>query len=271
MAYLGQGSRRLLPVRSNSRGGEHLLVVNMDEDVVRAASSDPREALWFLKRGVEVHSNPRLHAKICVLGQVALVGSMNASHDSRDTLAEAALETRVPRLVRAAARLVEDLRDEPMTADRLRQLVRIYGSARRARRRRVGGAQVVREEPGWVVPLVFTRRWSDRTIAADRRARPRAKRKMEHPRTNRLDAFAYHWNDFTRRLERGETVGQCFTKSNGTYVSHPARVILVRRIRGSVPGEGAIVYLEQRHVRNRSLKRVLRRLRRGSRSILSTG
>jgi hypothetical protein len=85
------------------------LVVDMSEARVRAAGTDRAVIEQYLKRGVTVRSLPSLHAKVFVLGDAAVVGSMNVSPWSRDRLTEAGILTTEPAIVDSALRFVIDL------------------------------------------------------------------------------------------------------------------------------------------------------------------
>lgn len=70
------------------------LVVNSSEEALRAGSTDPRVLRECLKAKVDLYSAPRLHAKVIAFDSAAFVGSMNASHSSRNRLIECAFLTK---------------------------------------------------------------------------------------------------------------------------------------------------------------------------------
>ena len=87
-------------------GKGDLLVCDATDATARAGSTS-REALRdLIARGVEVLSLPKLHAKVVVAGQRAIVGSSNWSRHSEDVLTEANLDTDDPTMVKAATAFV---------------------------------------------------------------------------------------------------------------------------------------------------------------------
>lgn len=85
------------------------LVVDMSEARVRAGGTDPAVIEEYLRRGVTVRSLPSLHAKVFVLDDTAVVGSMNVSSWSRDRLTEAGILTTEPAVVDSARQFVIEL------------------------------------------------------------------------------------------------------------------------------------------------------------------
>lgn len=126
-------------------------------------------------RGAQLFSSPGLHAKVFLLGRVAVIGSANLSSKSATELDEAALITDDARATSGVRLLVESL---SQTADRIDQgfLRRIEKlpvvQARRGSRRR---RSVRLPEPrAWlisVVPLDDEKHADEQTIIDDERAK----------------------------------------------------------------------------------------------------
>lgn len=104
-----------------------LLITDASEAVIRSGATDAKLLLKLHRRGVTVRSCPNLHAKVLLLGDVAVVGSNNLSASSRDRLVEAALLTNSPAAVSGVASLIEQLRRQSgdLTLSALIQLARI--------------------------------------------------------------------------------------------------------------------------------------------------
>jgi len=88
--------------------GDRLVVDASDASVqCRQTSRDLLREL--VDAGAEVYSYPGLHAKVMVFDSVAVVGSMNSSHFSREKLQEAAILTDDPHTVQSARLFIDDL------------------------------------------------------------------------------------------------------------------------------------------------------------------
>jgi hypothetical protein len=90
-------------------GKGDILVVDMSEARVKAGGTNPSLIKEYLDKGVEVYSLRRLHAKVFVFDQTAVIGSTNVSSHSRDVLTEAALLTTEPSIVEGCRLFVQDL------------------------------------------------------------------------------------------------------------------------------------------------------------------
>ena len=110
VAFLGAGAFEMLPLESGD-----LLVVDLSLPSVRSGQTNPYEVEKYIKNGVEVHSRAHLHAKVFVFDTRVVVGSANASHNSRDNLVETAIVTNNKEIVRAARGFVFSLRGEYVT------------------------------------------------------------------------------------------------------------------------------------------------------------
>src|SRR5262249_7163084 len=177
VAYCARGARKLLPLKPGSR-----LVVDASEHAVKAGQTDPSELLYFINRGVEVHSSGNLHAKVFVFGDVVILGSMNVSRRSAAVLQEAAVVTSDRGVVAAARRFVVDELGEELPAKHARRLKKLYkppqlGSNRPAGPQRPDKRAVSKHQTLWIVPL-FTRDWDEDEDREAQRARPAAVRRI---------------------------------------------------------------------------------------------
>jgi len=128
--YFSTAGATLLPLSTGSR-----LVVNASELAVKTGQTSPAALLALHRRGVQVFSNPTLHAKIYVFGRVAFVGSANASASSAHGLIEAMVRTTDRRVVADAREFVRRLcqREVPMGEGELGQLAKLYREPRGGR------------------------------------------------------------------------------------------------------------------------------------------
>lgn len=90
-------------------GGGDLLVVDASDASIMGGRTDPAVLRTFCDAGARVFSLPKLHAKLFVLGQVAVVGSTNISRSSLSTLIEAGAVLSSPESVRQASERIEQL------------------------------------------------------------------------------------------------------------------------------------------------------------------
>jgi hypothetical protein len=121
VAYLGANASELLPL---NEGDE--LVVDMSLRAAKSSQTDPREVRKYIDEGVSVYSCANLHAKVFVLGDTLVVGSANVSQRSRDYLAEAALITNAPVIVKSARDFVQSISLDLVTRGRLEECERVY-------------------------------------------------------------------------------------------------------------------------------------------------
>lgn len=264
VAYVGQGAARLLPLRRGSR-----LVVDASEAAVRSGQTDPKELLKYLRRGVDVFSRPRLHAKVFAFGSVAFIGSTNVSHRSLEVLAEAAVELRGRQSVAQARRLVRDLATGPVGEEFLKKLARIYrpprvlGGKRRKAGRGIEPREAADGQSLWLVQLV-TGNWSEEEYEAERAGKAVARRRLR--RGFHLDSFSY-----TRRARWPIDDQVMMVTSYGprdVRVAPPGRVLRVEKVSGK---KSHIVVLELPPKYKRKLAVLRRRLPRATARRLKFG
>jgi hypothetical protein len=191
VAYVGQGASRLLPLRPGSR-----LVVDASEAAVRAGQTDPRELLKYVRKGVDVFSQPRLHAKVFAFDGVAFVGSPNVSSRSAEHLVEVAMALQNAAAVNETRRFVRHVARSPLGEEYLERLAKIYRPPRigGGRRRRSKPLSPAREEalaeaaPMRVVQLVPAS-WGEAEFDAEGAGRAEARKRQS--RGFALDSFAY--------------------------------------------------------------------------------
>jgi hypothetical protein len=121
VAYFAKGASSQLPLPKGS-----LLVVNASDSMVAAGVTCPAELIKLLNRGVRIFNEPKLHAKVFVVGKTAYIGSINVSQHSASHWIEAAIRTTDPDAVRAARKFVEDHCNNQMGPERLKELQKIY-------------------------------------------------------------------------------------------------------------------------------------------------
>lgn len=103
------------------------LVVNACKNAIASGETDAKLLRTLLERGVNLYSCPDLHAKILLLGDVAVIGSGNMSESSARMLIEAGLLTDSRATTSAIASLIEQLirRSEALDASAIERLCKI--------------------------------------------------------------------------------------------------------------------------------------------------
>ncbi len=99
VAYIGIDGSALL----SDFGAGDILVCNAGDNALRSGVTHPSALKTLIDRGVEVFSNNRLHAKVYVVGDTAIIGSANASSNAAIYLEEAVVKT-ADRTIAAEAR-----------------------------------------------------------------------------------------------------------------------------------------------------------------------
>lgn len=248
VAYFGQGASRLLPLKPGS-----VLVVDLSQSAVRSGRTCPQEIIKLIRKGVEVHSCSNLHAKVFTFGRRAIIGSMNVSRNSEQTLIEAGVETTDPDVVRSCKVFVDSLRGEHIDLDYARRLATIYKPPKFSG----GGVKTATPShpPFWLVPLE-TSEWEDADIEVFEKNEQAATKKLKDQERFQLDCYVWPGAGFRRPLHVGELVLQAIKDASKKIMLSPAaRVILIRRYKAE--GEDRMmVFLRSPKVRRKNLRDV---------------
>jgi hypothetical protein len=266
VAYVGQRSSNLLPLKAGSR-----LVVDATEEAVREGKTDPKVLRAIKRRGVRVYSRRGLHAKVFVLGRTAFVGSTNLSARSAEKLIEALVEVREPAAVSALRSFVDSLCLVPLTEQALEQLVGIYrppkklGAAARKRRRSL-------EDSNKIVPALKVVQLEplDATVKQEREGEAgegAARQSRQHSRRMDLDRFQAN-ERLGNKLKPGEWLLQVVeTRDNRVLVHEPTRIVHKRRFLDGGRVQYWIYFDERRGSRRRPVKRLVQRYGRGGKAL----
>jgi hypothetical protein len=107
------------------------LAVDLSPATLATGQTKPAVLRRYLKAGVHLHSSPGLHAKLFVLGNVAVVGSANMSASSAETLREAVVIVANKAAVRAAAEAAAQLLGPEIGKAELDAADKLYRPAKR--------------------------------------------------------------------------------------------------------------------------------------------
>lgn len=268
VAYVGQGATRLLPLRAGSK-----LVVDASEAAVRSGQTDPRELLTYFRKGVEVFSQPRLHAKVFAFSNVAFVGSTNVSNHSVDVPVEASVALTTMPGIAQARRFVLDVAKSPIGEKFLEKLVKIYrppkfplGTRRRHWRRASKQERLTESKPLRLIHLVPTE-WGDAELRADVAGRKLAEKRQR--KGFKLDSFG--WHHWSHGGVDEEVVMMMKRSRRDITLDPPGRILAARKVARS---NLSVVQIELppkwykrklSAIRNRLPRATLKRLRRTGR------
>lgn len=222
-----------------------LLITDASEVVIRSGATDARLLLKLHRRGVTMRSCPNLHAKVLLLGDVAVVGSNNLSASSRDRLVEAAILTDSSAAVSGVASLIEQLRrqSKELKLPALQRLARIKVERRgfipgqpSSRKRKPKVAPLGKST--WLVGVVEFDRELD---ATEKRATDEAQKTLAKSHGADEDSFTWiRWagkGPFATRAQHGDRVIQIWRKSDQStrpsVVLRETPILLRKRIGGS--------------------------------------
>lgn len=258
--FLGENASRRLNLRSGD-----LLVVRLDLGTVKSGQTSPREIGKYLRKGVEVHSQANLHAKVFVFGNTCIIGSANISASSEERLVEAAVETTAASVVASAKRFVRSLRGDVVTPDEVRRLERILRPPRSGQpgRRRTTAARLrgSGHSTVWAVSLE-TGGWDEDDFKAERAGTPLARRKLKNTRYFTVDDFRWDGGGFSEKVRLGQRVVRVTEEDEDrVLVSAPAKVVRKHVYRSARGTRRVLIFLETRKAqRRKTLGAVLSRL-----------
>lgn len=260
VAFLGRDAIKRLPLRKGD-----VLVVNASDEALKTGQTDPREIARFRRRGVEVRSAERLHAKVFVFGDVAYIGSANASASSESHLIEAVVESSSRTLITAARKFVRRLHAVEIGDARLKQMMRLFKAPRFA----IHGVARRRAADGiWVLRLSELE-WDEEAHRQARKGRQIARRARKQ-RSSEIQEFMWEGAAAVARFRKRQSVVQVVQQADGaTFVEPLGQILSIRRYRTGRNKGCGIVYVETpRGKRRRRLSNFRQRLGSLARQVL---
>jgi hypothetical protein len=148
VAYVS--SDRYLKLRRND-----ILVCDASDHAIQAGETSASILKSLVRKGAEVRCRPDLHAKVAVLGRIALVGSCNLSASSEEDLTELALLSDRKQIVAQATAFIHNLREasERIGDDFLRRILKLKVHRGQRRRRRRQGKKIQFGNKVWLVSV----------------------------------------------------------------------------------------------------------------------
>lgn len=236
VAYFGRGAAKLLPLPAGSR-----LVVNASDGAVKSGQTCPEDLIALQKMGVSIHSVANLHAKVLVVGQTAFVGSANASRNSADHLAEAAVQTTDPATVAEVKAYIDALCEVHLGPEELKRLAGIYRPPKIAGQRagstgaktKAGAARF----PDLVIAGIGTLDYPDEEEETVERGDRVAKRERRH-RAATHEVCSFRWEGRIQ-IRPGQQVIQVWYDGTGKIWVYPPALVL----HSEPAGKGSVRYI----------------------------
>lgn len=218
--FLGKNAANLLPITAGS-----ILVTRFNDETIKSGLVSPIEIIKFLKRGIKVHSDSKLHAKVYVFGKRAFVGSANVSNSSQSS-SEACIETNDIQVVQQAREYIASLTSNLVTLEEAKSKLALYPKDGE----RLFGVKAIKgiQRRVWIVPL-GKNDFTDEQMDAMNRGIPIAKKKSLDTSKFKLDGFI---ND-DDRLMVGDWIIQRFNYKSGFLFECPAKIIYIEPVEGS--------------------------------------
>jgi hypothetical protein len=241
--FVSPGASNRLPLKAGD-----VLITRFDDATIKAGQTDPTEIARYIRKGVEVHNEPWLHAKVYVSRNRTVICSANVSANSESGLIEAGLEVVNRRVISEARRFVHELRGSIIGLAFARSKIKLFRSAGQARR----AMALPKAAPGhalWIVGL-DVRTNGEYAIAAARRAKTKALRLMKDREAFRLDEFTFFagWPG-----KVGDYVVQVVKDGRLVYVEAPAQIIVIQPFADRFGQSVSVVVEIRKRVRTRSL------------------
>ncbi|MCB1129998.1 MAG: hypothetical protein KDN05_02650 [Verrucomicrobiae bacterium] len=204
---------------------------DFSQAAVEQGLTHPEAIRSYLDAGVEVHSWANLHAKVYAFGDVAIVGSCNASARSANTLTEAAVRITDPTGVQQCSDFVLSLRGDRVLQGLVEIRTKQYPKIPAA-----GLGRVAEQSPLWVAVLK-----RDASEAAQARA---VESDEETSKLLSSEEASLNWFEWSGRFPDPvrQQVGEIIMRDLSGRFHAPGRFLRLE----SVPGKNSfIVWIEQ--------------------------
>jgi PLD-like domain len=222
--YLGKGAARLLGLQKGD-----ILICALTERNAKSGLVCPAEIEKLQRRGVAAYISDNLHAKIYLVGDRVVVGSANASQNSKEILDEAALLTNDPATVKKVRQWFEDRILEPVTPKWLAYCKGIYKPPKRGPlKKTVGNTDRRRSTRGvWLLGVSGFVDFPEAEHPIHEAAERQAKSCLQNRRMFKIDSIRWPGSDkFLEKIKRGDIV---IVLWKGSQVEPHARLLAVRR------------------------------------------
>jgi hypothetical protein len=236
--YLGNGGGKLLHL---TRGD--VLIVALTEANSRNGSVCPDEIQRLQADGVQVFLHHRLHAKVMLCGNKAVVGSANLSQSSLTHLDEAAILTTDASVVKHIRAWFRQRTVESVTPEWLGICASAYRPPRGGFGRNGTKAARPDEESLWLLSLKPLDYPDDESNVVESGV-SQAKRKLSDPKHFKVETIRLTGNP---SVHQGDKVIQIIQTPNSHYVEELAKLIEVRRTKSRRGSAVAYLFLECRN------------------------
>jgi hypothetical protein len=237
--FLGNGGGKLLSLKQ----GDALVVALTKANSING-SVCPAEIERLQAKGVQVFLAPRLHAKVLLCGQTAIVGSANLSQTSSTHLDEAAILTTDASVVRHIRAWFQQRTLEPVSPEWLAICAKVYRPPKGGFGRTGERTTHPTENALWLLGVTHVD-YPEDEAAISQSGASRAKKKLSDPAKFKVETI--RWRGKLARMREGDTVIQIMKGSRSRYVEELARLIGFRRTNSRRRTPVAYLYLECRN------------------------
>lgn len=204
------------------------LIVDASDLAIRSGETKAMLLKQLYRKGVELYSCPALHAKVALLGDVAVIGSANLSASSASRLIEAGLITDHPSTVACVQSLLSQLieRSKPLGSSELARLAKLPVSPRRGPATASGARSIPLAPLGNRTWLVGVKELPEDAHPNEQAAREASEREAKiRQRSPRSDLSWIRWasnSRFAKECREGDLVFQVWTPLGYTNKSAEA-------------------------------------------------
>jgi hypothetical protein len=243
VAFFSSNASKQLPLESGS-----ILVVNLSEPTLAAGLTNPYEIEKLLHNGVEIYNNPKLHAKVFVFPDSAVVGSNNASHSSANDLLEAAIEVTARGTVVACKKYVKSLcQSPPLGAEHLEYLKGLYRAPAMLPTTSPSNGHTDSGSRFWAVRVQEVE-YDRFDKLAESRGTPLAEAELSSGDSSSnpsyIDSFWMSGNMFCRDVTHNDIVSQLITNDGALFAHPPSRVVHIEHYVKEKRTNCVMVFLE---------------------------
>jgi hypothetical protein len=242
--YVSPGAAKRLILKAGN-----VLTTRFDDATIMAGQTDPTEIARYIRKGVEIHNEPWLHAKVYVSPKRAVICSANVSANSEDGLLEAGLEIAHRRVIGDTRRFVQELRGSIIGLAFARSKIKLFRSGAQARR-----PMALPKPPAsralWIVTLYLRNTRTEQKVDAAHRSKIKAISRMKDKEAFRLEDFTFFgkWP-----AQVGDYVVQIVRDGRRAHVEAPSQILVIERFANKYGNSLSVVVEMRKRVRTRSL------------------
>ncbi len=225
ISYVGKGATKLLHF-----GIGDILVTNASDAAIRAGSTDANELHIITGKKTVIYNVDNLHAKVIITPRAVIIGSANASTNSKQQLLEACMSSTDSKVIASAGVWARSLFGDLLTPEQIERKMKLKVAARRfTGARKKADAETPDHAPLW---LTYVAEFLEPGDLADEMTAGEEEldRTLD---TNKYCAESRYWIESTDALYQNVQLDDQLIEIDHTYptprVHPPARVIRITR------------------------------------------